>query len=303
MSSKKCSQFSPLYKISFIQHLGVENHHYDVTHLLGLKPYKNGTVDQVIEIMDKILDRFVYPENFRIQDIMNYKEHYRQDAIVFDYFGAGQLRPGELRRDRLIIDYCNIRPGMEILDVGSGRGWFSLAASALGAKVTALDLSEHNLKRIRELDPSIDTVLGDACQIPSGDQLYDLIVTLEVLEHIPEPALALNSIKTRLKPGGKLLITVPYKEVIISSLCIHCNQPTPHNAHLHSFDTPSLKRLLTNCGYSILETRLFTHKLMTALRINELTARLPYAVWIALDRLFGLHNDKYHYLAIKASPK
>jgi len=234
---------------------------------------------------------------------MNYQEHYRQDALVYDYFDAGQLSPGELRRDRFIVGYCDIKPGMEIMDVGSGRGWFSLAASARGAKVTALDLSEHNLKRIRELDPRIDTVLGDACKIPPGDRLYDLIVALEVLEHIPEPAQALNSLKLRLKPGGKLIITVPYKEVIRTSLCIHCNQPTPQNAHLHSFDTLSMTRLLTDCGYRILGTRLFTHKLMTVLRIYELTAKLPYFVWYGLDRCFGLRNDKYHYLAIKASPK
>ncbi|KAF5047201.1 Ubiquinone biosynthesis O-methyltransferase [anaerobic digester metagenome] len=237
------------------------------------------------------------------QEFMNYQEHYRQDALVFDYFDAGQLSPGELRRNRFIIDYCDIKPSMEIMDVGSGRGWFSLAASAKGAKVTALDLSEHNLKRIKELDPRIDTVLGDACQIPPGDRLYDLIVALEVLEHIPEPALALASLKLRLKPGGKLIITVPYKEVIRSSLCIHCNQLTPQNAHLHSFDTLSMTKLLAESGFRAIETRLFTHKLMTVLRFYELTAKLPYVIWYVLDRCLGLYNDKYHYLAVKASPE
>jgi SAM-dependent methyltransferase len=234
---------------------------------------------------------------------MDYKEHYRQDAIVFDYFGADQLSPGEGRRNRYIIDYCKIKPGMKILDVGSGRGWFSLEASARGAKVTALDLSAENLKRIRELDPQIDTLLGDACDIPGEPQDYDLIVALEVLEHIPDPALALSSIRSKLKPGGILLLTVPYKEFIKSSLCIHCNRKTPHNAHLHSFDAPGLRRLLRSSGYRILQTRLFAHKLMTALRLNELTQRLPYGCWQALDRLFGTGNDKYHYLAIKASIK
>ncbi len=234
---------------------------------------------------------------------MDYKEHYRQDAIVFDYFGEEQLSPGELRRNRFILDYCRITPGMKVLDVGSGRGWFSLEASARGVKVTALDLSEENLKRIRELDSGIDTLLGDACDIPAEDQAYDLIVALEVLEHIPDPELALNSIKTKLKPGGTLLLTVPYKELIKSSLCIHCNQKTPHNAHLHSFDAPGLKRLLRTSGYRILATKLFAHKLMTALRINELTRSLPYSCWSALDRLFGIGNDKYHYLAVKATKK
>lgn len=230
---------------------------------------------------------------------MDYKEHYHQDALEFDYFRSDKLTPAEIRRTQYTLSLCPIKPGMRILDVGSGRGWFSLAAAKLGAEVTALDLSEANLARIKEADPRIDTVFGDACAIPELGR-FDLIVALEVLEHLPEPELALRSILGRLKPEGTLLVTVPYKEVIRYTLCIHCNHKTPINAHLHSFDRQSLSALLVKNGFRVKTVKRFYHRALELFRINQLTRKLPLGIWNCLDRLCGICGDRYSHLAIRA---
>ncbi len=230
---------------------------------------------------------------------MDYKEHYRQDALVFDYFRRDKLTPAEIRRTQHTLSLCAIRPGMTVLDVGSGRGWFSLAAAKLGAEVTALDLSEENLLRIRAEDHKIKTVYGDACDIPDLGK-FDLIVALEVLEHLVEPEQALKSMRKRLKPGGTLLVTVPYKEMIRYSLCIHCNRKTPVNAHLHSFDRESLAALLRQSGFRVKTAKPFFHRAMELFKLNSLTLKLPLGVWRFLDRMSGISGDKYSYLAILA---
>ncbi|HOU72922.1 MAG TPA: class I SAM-dependent methyltransferase [Candidatus Syntrophosphaera sp.] len=232
---------------------------------------------------------------------MDYKEHYRQDALVFDYFRRERLTPGEIRRTQYTLSLCEIRPGMRVLDVGSGRGWFSLAAAKLGAEVTALDLSEENLDRIKRENPSIRTVCADACAIPDMGK-FDLIVTLEVLEHLIEPELALRSILERLSLDGTLLVTVPYKEVIRYSLCIHCNKKTPMNAHLHSFDRESLSALLVKSGFRTKATKRFYHRALELFKINALCRRFPLGLWKILDRLAGISGDRYSYLAIKSCP-
>ncbi|HOY83795.1 MAG TPA: methyltransferase domain-containing protein [Candidatus Syntrophosphaera sp.] len=230
---------------------------------------------------------------------MDYKEHYRQDALVFDYFRRDKLTPGEVRRTQFTLSLCAIRPGMRVLDVGSGRGWFSLAAAKLGAEVTALDLSESNLARIKAEDPSIATVYSDASAIPDLGG-FDLIVALEVLEHLVEPETALRGIRKLLKPNGTLLVTVPYKEVIRYSLCIHCNQKTPVNAHLHSFDRESLTAVLVQSGFRVKAAKRFYHRALELFKINSLTRGFPLGVWKFLDRLSGISSDKYSYLAITA---
>lgn len=233
---------------------------------------------------------------------MDYKEHYRLDAEVFDYFAPHHDTPIETRRNQSTFHLARIKPGMQILDIGSGRGWFSLHAASQGAKVTALDLSERNLQRIKAMDSRIETILDDAAQPALPKEQYDLIVALEVLEHLVDPALAMANWKTLLKPGGRLLITVPYKEIIRYSLCIHCNQKTPFNAHLHSFDRVSLGRLAIATGLHVLKIQPFCHKLLSHLRLDRLTIRLPFDCWNALDRLAALSGDKYHYLAIICTP-
>ncbi len=230
---------------------------------------------------------------------MDYKEHYRQDALEFDYFRRDKLTPGEVRRTQFTLSLCAIRPGMRVLDVGSGRGWFSLAAAKLGAEVTALDLSEENLARIKAADSKIETVFGDAGAIPELAK-FDLIVALEVLEHLVEPEQALRSIRERLKPDGTLLVTVPYKEVIRYSLCVHCNRKTPVNAHLHSFDRESLSAILVKSGFRVKAAKRFYHRVLELFRINSLTRKCPLGVWTCLDRLCGVSGDRYSYLAIRA---
>lgn len=231
---------------------------------------------------------------------MNYKEHYRIDALEFDYWGKDQLHPTETRRNQTVFELCPLQAGDNVLDVGSGRGWFSLHTAEQGAHVTALDLSEANLQRLKELNPDITTVLADACEYNPADIAFDWVVALEILEHLVEPKAAIQNWKKLLKPNGKLLITVPYKEVLRYTLCIHCNQKTPVNAHLHSFDRESLIKLLNHHGFWVKETRLFSHKLLSHLRVNSFLKPLPYRWWKALDRACRLWGDKYSYLGIVA---
>jgi 2-polyprenyl-3-methyl-5-hydroxy-6-metoxy-1,4-benzoquinol methylase len=232
---------------------------------------------------------------------MNYKEHYRVDAETFDYWADYHFTPTEHIRDRMTLRLARIQPGEMVLDVGSGNGWFSLQAASLGAEVIAMDLSEANLARIKQSDGRIQTWLADALEPPATEDKYDLIVALEVLEHLVDPGQALAAWKNMLKPSGRLLLTVPYNEQIRYSLCIHCNKKTPHNAHLHSFGRESLAALVIKNGMKIARTELFAHKLQSHLRLDRLTRHLPFPLWHGIDRLCGITGDKYNYLVLLCS--
>lgn len=51
---------------------------------------------------------------------------------------------------------------------------------------------------------------ADAKEIPFVDGTFDCCLCTEVLEHVPDPRIVLNEIRRVLKPGGKVLITVPF---------------------------------------------------------------------------------------------
>jgi SAM-dependent methyltransferase len=54
------------------------------------------------------------------------------------------------------------------------------------------------------------TVFGDAQQLPFLDASFDWLVVLDVLEHLPRPQASLNEAARVLRPGGKVLLHVPF---------------------------------------------------------------------------------------------
>jgi ubiquinone/menaquinone biosynthesis C-methylase UbiE len=98
-----------------------------------------------------------------------------------------------------------------VLEVGCGEGIVlaTLAARLPGTRFDGLELDEMALEQARVRCPGAKLVRGDACELPFGDQSFDLVVCLEVLEHLPEPVRALRELR-RVARGGCLL-SVPHE--------------------------------------------------------------------------------------------
>jgi SAM-dependent methyltransferase len=98
-----------------------------------------------------------------------------------------------------------------ILEVGCGEGIVlaTLAARLPGTRLDGLELDETALRDARVRCPGATLVRGDACALPFGNRSFDLVVCLEVLEHLPEPARALRELR-RVARGGCLL-SVPHE--------------------------------------------------------------------------------------------
>jgi SAM-dependent methyltransferase len=96
------------------------------------------------------------------------------------------------------------RPVQHVLDAGAGRDLpFSLPASA---ELTGIDISEQGLEENDRLDIRI---VGDlqTCELPSAH--YDVIVCWNVLEHLSHPLAALVNLRSALRPGGAMILSVP----------------------------------------------------------------------------------------------
>ena len=107
-----------------------------------------------------------------------------------------------------------------VLDVGAGSGYFIF--EMMGA-CTAKDLSfvgtdpsfEHikwlERRRREEKNKSVLTVVGDGRSLPFADCVFDVVVSSEVLEHIPAKREAIQEMARCLKTGGVLLLSTPSK--------------------------------------------------------------------------------------------
>lgn len=226
--------------------------------------------------------------------------HYRADAEAFDYETDIAFVPDDDRRKESVARLWRWRAGERILEIGSGAGWLTLLLAARGCRVVPFDLSERNLARIREKNPSVSPVFGESGCLPFARGVFDGVLAIEVLEHFPEPARALAEIRRVLRPGGRLVASVPYKERIEYNLCIHCNRPTPKSAHLHSFTEETFVGLVEGAGFAVQRRRYFLNKGISLLRLNALVAWLPYAAWRPLDALANRITDKATYIGVVA---
>lgn len=122
-----------------------------------------------------------------------------------------------LIRERL-IDHFHLssrtrRPlaGLRILDIGCGGGLVSEPLARLGGEVTGVDAGKANIQaasvHAQEAGLAIDYRVGAVeGLIGAGEAPFDVVLTLEVVEHVVDPARFLADCSTLLRPGGLMIV-------------------------------------------------------------------------------------------------
>lgn len=101
--------------------------------------------------------------------------------------------------------------GKTILDLGCGMGGYSTALALAGAKVQPYDYNKAycEITRLRgeRYNLGFSPVNGAGEALPFPDQHFDLIICLDVLEHVQNPEKLLSEISRCIKPGGICYLT------------------------------------------------------------------------------------------------
>lgn len=100
--------------------------------------------------------------------------------------------------------------GLRVLDIGCGGGLVSEPMARLGASVTGVDASEANIKtaltHAREGGLDIDYRAGTAeGLLEAGVEPFDIVLNLEVVEHVADPAQFMKDTAALLRPGGLMI--------------------------------------------------------------------------------------------------
>ena len=95
--------------------------------------------------------------------------------------------------------------GTSVIDVGAGAGAFSRRLSTAGYRVSACDLYP-DLFQVPEVTC---LAVSPAGELPYAEHTADVVVALELFEHIDGHDTLLREIRRVLKPGGTLLLTTP----------------------------------------------------------------------------------------------
>jgi ubiquinone/menaquinone biosynthesis C-methylase UbiE/uncharacterized protein YbaR (Trm112 family) len=126
------------------------------------------------------------------------------DSFAYEWERFGGLRD-QWRKN--FVDYMQPHPpesfaGRLLLDVGTGSGRHTFHAAELGARVVAVDLGRSIDVARANLPPEALTVQADAERLPFAPGTFDLVMSIGVLHHLPDPQRALQRIAPLARPGG-----------------------------------------------------------------------------------------------------
>lgn len=104
--------------------------------------------------------------------------------------------------------FAGIRPGDEVLDVGTGTGNVAVSAAREGGNVTGLDLTPELLQTARlnaaAAGQRIEWREGDAEALPFADASFDVVTSQFGHMFAPRPEVAIREMLRVLRPGGRL---------------------------------------------------------------------------------------------------
>ena len=99
-------------------------------------------------------------------------------------------------------------PGRRTLDVGCGEGRLTRDLTALGHRVSAVDLSPTLIRHAREADPDGEYHLASGSELPFPDASADLVVAFMSLQDMDDPEGAIGEAWRTLEPSGRLCIAL-----------------------------------------------------------------------------------------------
>ncbi len=180
---------------------------------------------------------------------------------------------------RLILDVLEpyLAKGKRVLDIGCGAGTLSFYIAKRGNQVVGIDISLNSIRtcclsvknlglennvEFRQLNFPKDPIKG----------CFDLVLCIEVLEHLPEDKKAINYIFKLLLPNGIAIISTPSKNAPLYRLSYSKNFDRKVG-HLRRYSENELKTIVSESGFKILEVRKTEGVLRNFLFLNNIAGK------------------------------
>ena len=180
-----------------------------------------------------------------------------------------RLNPVRLRYIREAIDlhfHCDsslLKPlaGKRALDVGCGAGLLCEPLARLGAAVTGLDAAPENIvaARAHAAPQGLDIDYRNEAIEDFSGRGFDLVTSLEVIEHVDDPQTFVAGLARALADDGLMVLSTPNRTALSKLMLVELAERTgriPRGTHHHEqFITPEeLEKMLGEAGLQVIDT-------------------------------------------------
>jgi SAM-dependent methyltransferase len=150
-----------------------------------------------------------------------------------------------------------------VLEIGCGEGYGAARLAETASALLAIDYDALTIRHAARTYRRTQFARANLAALPVRDATIDLVVSLQVIEHVWLPGQFLGECHRVLAPGGRLLLSTPNR------LTFSPDRDAPTNLfHTHEFTAAELVDLLRGSGYTV-ETLLGLH---AAARLRALDA-------------------------------
>lgn len=145
-----------------------------------------------------------------------------------------------------------------VLDVGCGEGFSlkKLEERKIGKVIEGVDYSEEAIRLGKQMYPGLNLSIGNVYDLKYKDNLFDLILCTEVLEHLEDPKKAALEIK---RIAGKYVVfSVPNEPFFIMANFLrgkYLKNFGNHPEHTNHWTFLGFEKFLKSCGYEIVKSK------------------------------------------------
>jgi len=172
-------------------------------------------------------------------------------------FGRGGALPHHEHIVPAVVRLLPSQKRLRVLDVGCGNGYIDNVLAKLGHEVIGLDFDAKAIEVHKRAYPDLDARVYDAetplaAICPNG---ADVVLAVEVVEHLYRPARFLEGAREALRPNGHVVLTTPYhgylKNLAVSVLgkWDHLFTVEWEEGHIKFFSEATMRRMLTAAGF------------------------------------------------------
>ena len=200
---------------------------------------------------------------------------------------AGYIRDLSIRRLGWVGSAEKPLRGLRVLDIGCGGGLLSEALAHWGAQVHGVDMVERNIRiagrhaQAQGLD--IRYECGTVEQLAQRQLMYDLVLNMEVVEHVADLPLFMRGCASLVRPGGIMFVATLNRTLASFLAAIvgaeYMLRWLPRGTHQwRKFPRPDeIERLLKDDGLSVVER--------TGVTVNPFTRRFRLTSYLGVNYL------------------